>query len=87
MLLSIPFAQNAVTSKETYLNRTLTPQIVRNAADDALAVALDEKMCKAGSGNATWPALPQGGKYEGKDKWDAMLEAEHTCVTCSWTEE
>jgi hypothetical protein len=61
-------------AKETYLNRTLTPQIVRNAADDALAVALDEKMCKAGSGNATWSALPQGGRCEGKDKWGAMLE-------------
>jgi hypothetical protein len=31
-------------------------------------------MCKAGSGNATWSALPQGGRCEGKDKWGAMLE-------------
>jgi hypothetical protein len=60
--------------KETYLNQTLTLQTVRNAADDALAVALDDKMCKAGSGNATWSALPQDGKCDWKEKWDAMLE-------------
>jgi hypothetical protein len=56
------------------LNQTLTPESVRNTADDALAAALDERMCKPGSGNATWSALPQGGKCEGNEKWDAMLE-------------
>jgi hypothetical protein len=56
------------------LNQTLTPESVRNTADDALAAALDERMCKPGSGNATWSALPQGGKCERKEKWDAMLE-------------
>jgi hypothetical protein len=65
-------------AKETYLNQTLTTQTVRNAADDALAVALDEKMCKAGSENATWSALPQGRKCEGKEKWIEILVEMHS---------